>query len=124
MAAPRFDPTRPFGTIHPPLEGAFYEQNGVLYDNEMQFLRDPAAKEAAKPASAPRTAPAKPAVVEPEGNGEVDLAAWARKEKHYAFFTVKAAIVEKFPGAEVTDTKSAVAVLVEKGVLPAEEVGR
>lgn len=32
MAPRMLDKSRPFGTIHPPLDGARYEQNGILFD--------------------------------------------------------------------------------------------
>lgn len=59
-----------------------------------------------------------------QATGDVDLVAWAKGEKQYQFFRVKAAAKERVPDIIDTNTKTIVDGLVKAGVVAAEDVKR
>lgn len=117
MKNPRLDRSRPFGTIHPAHHGAFYEQDGVLFDVEENAIGT-GATGAAK--VAPSVSEAKE---NPKPAGPVDLAAWAKGEK-YPFFAVKKATGEQFPDADTSNAKTIVAALIAAGIVTEDEATR
>lgn len=120
MSEPRLDKNRSFGTIHPPENGAYFDQDGCLFGHDGRFLSGPArARGAAK--SAPEPAPVRKE--EPEDEA-VNLVAWARKEKNYPFFKVKEAMLKAFPGADVTNAKTIIAALIAKTIVGEDEAIR
>jgi hypothetical protein len=121
MANPRLDKTRPHGSIHPPLEdGSFFEQDGAMFGHDGRFISGPARVKGA----VVKAAPAPKEDEKPEDDEAVDLVAWAKKEKNYAFFKVKAAMTEAFPTADVTNSKTIVAALVAASIVGEDEAIR
>jgi hypothetical protein len=98
----RLNESKPYGTIHPPVDGAFYEQDGKLFGADMLELgKAGATKGAAK--SAPSSSEAK----KDSQVTDVDLDAWAKGEVNAPWFAVKKAAHAKHPGI---DTSSAAAL--------------
>lgn len=152
MTNPRFDKNRSFGSIHPPVDGAMFEQDGCYFSGAGEFLRrvgqEPAARvqeEAGAPAPvppAPEVDPkleAEPVMVAPVAKTEtetnkivaaalsaagVDLAAWARGEANYPFFSVKKQAAGEYPDLDVSNTKTIVAGLVAAGIVAEADVKR
>ncbi|MBT1154372.1 hypothetical protein J1C56_02075 [Aminobacter anthyllidis] len=141
MTNPRFDANRPFGSIHPPYNGAMYEQDSCFFSGSYEFLfregqQEPARvqEKAGAPAPvppAPQQAPKveAPVVVAPVAKTEpvkdgVDLAAWARGEAKYAFFSIKKEVAAAYPSIETTNAASIVAGLVAAGVVAEADVKR
>ena len=106
----RLNESRPYGTIHPPLDGAFYEQDGKLFDQNMiQMGSAGAAKGAAQ--AAPSSSKANSTQSE-----EVDLDAWVRGEIKPPFFAVKRAALAQFPEIDTTNAGTIKAYLVANGM--------
>ena len=106
----RLNEDRPFGTIHPPMEGAHYEQDGKLFGHDKVLMsKAGAAKGAAKSAPSSSEANNTP---QPE---ELDLAAWMRGEIKPPFFAVKKAVLAKYPDIDTTNTATIKAALAELG---------
>lgn len=142
MTNPRFDKTRSFGSIHPPVDGAMFEQDGCYFSGAGEFLRrigqEPAARvqeEAGAPAPVPPAPPEAPKVEAPvvvapaaktndATKDGVDLAAWARGEANYPFFSVKKQAAGEYPDLDVSNTKTIVAGLVAAGVVAEADVKR
>lgn len=120
--APRFNPNRPHGTIHPPTDGAWIDQNGCLFDKDGNFLRRHGS-EPAKAAPAEDDDDDKPDDQKPQAP-EIDLAAWAKKEQNYPFFSVAKAAADQFPGSNPSNAQEVTELLVQNGVVTAEEVAR
>lgn len=115
---PRFDRSKPYGEVIP--AGHFW-QDGHYFDNEGNYLRSDGELPKAKP-PAPEAITEKPPA--PEA-AEIDLAAWAKGEKNYVFFSVVKAVKERFPEAKVGNKKADVlAVLVTEGVVTEAEAVR
>lgn len=119
--APRFNPNRPHGTIHPPTDGAWYEQDGMLFNKDGKLVSDPSR--AAKSAPAEAADEADKDVSNPPV-AEIDLAAWAKKEVNYPFFSVAKAAADQFPGSNPSNSQEVLELLVQNGVVTAEEVAR
>jgi hypothetical protein len=118
-----------------------YEQGGVLFDLDGFPQGHSGNKEAAPAVSNPRKRVLTPPTVqstritdsdegEDEGDKEVladegekpaddelDLIAWSRGDKKYAFFKVKAAAKALMPDADVSSTDTIVAAMRENGFL-------
>lgn len=142
MTNPKLDKSRPYGSIHPPFLGSMFEQDGCYFSGAGEFLfrsgQEPAARvqeEAGAPAPVP-PAPlvdpkpvVAPVVVTPAAKTEpvkegVDLAAWARGEANYPFFSVKKQAAGEYPDLDVSNTKTIVAGLVAAGVVAEADVKR
>jgi len=131
MATQRFNSSRPYGEIKPPTNGAFYEQDGAYFSHTGDFLGTDFSALGSRGAA--KSAPAKPAKQavaveetadegENSGEEELNLAGWARGEEKYAFFSVRAEILNRFPDANVTNAKSAKVALVDAGVIEHDDV--
>lgn len=109
----RLNENRPFGTIHPPMNGAYYEQDGELFDHEKVAMRKTAgaAKGAAK--SAPSSSEANRNTSQAS---DLDLDAWVRGEVKAGWFAVKKAALAKFPDIDTTNAATVKARLVAEGV--------
>jgi hypothetical protein len=94
----RLNESRPYGSIHPPLDGAFYEQDGKLFGHDMVLLSKAGADKGAAQ-SAPSSSKAK-TTTQPE---DVDLQAWARGEIKPPFFAVKKSALAKYPDIDTTN---------------------
>lgn len=99
----RLNESRPYGSIHPPLGGAFYEQDGKLFGHDMVLLSKAGAdKGAAK--SAPSTSQAK--TNNTTQAADLDLDAWAKGEIKAPFFAVKKAALAKYPDIDTTNSET------------------
>jgi hypothetical protein len=122
MTTPRFDESKDHGQIIPPDNGAHFYQNGHYFSVRGEYLRSDAGIKGAV-----KSAPSDPIKVEviPVNESEpVDLAAWAKKEKNYPFFTVRSAAEAAYPEADTSNTKAILALLIAEGVITAEEAIR
>jgi hypothetical protein len=100
----RLDENKPYGLVFPAgTDGAYYEQDGRLFDKDKRLLGAESVEVAPVAASepAPATEQEVPAAPEPEviasvpgGDVEVDLQAWARGEVNYQFFKIKKAMAD------------------------------
>lgn len=116
---PRLDRSKPFGEIIP--SGGYY-QDGHYFNVQGEYVKSDGVD--AKPAAA---APAEPAPKPPApASAEIDLAAWARGEKNYAFFSVVREVKETYPDAAKIASKKVdvLAFLVSKGVVSEAEAVR
>jgi len=115
----RLNENRPYGTIHPPLDGAYYEQDGQFFDHEMVALNKAGAdKGAAK--SAPSSSKEAKTTKSTTEAAPTDLAAWVRGEVKAPFFTVKKAALAQFPDIDTTNAGTLKAGLIANGVGKAE----
>lgn len=137
---PRFDKSRPYGQISPPFKGAMFEQDGCYFSGSYEYMfGGPEAPKAAPAVKEPRpAAKAKPAAPTPPGEparsseaarpvakpSGVDLAAWAKGEANYPFFSIKKAVQAERPEIILTNTRTIVDGLVAAGVVKAGEVKR
>lgn len=144
MATRMLDKSRPFGTVHPPLDGMRYEQGGVLFDLDGYPQGYSGQREAAPVASKPPKKPPTQAFStstritdstddggtngDNENSGdegkktvpadaEVDLILWSRGDKKYPFYKVKAAAKALMPEADNTSTETITAALYANGFL-------
>lgn len=94
----RLDQKRPYGEIHPPLDGAFFEQDGKMFDQAGVLLsKAGAAKGAAQ--SAPSSSEAN--TTQTTTSAELDIDAWAEGKVKAGWFAVKRAALTKYPGITV-----------------------
>lgn len=108
----RLNENRPYGTIHPPLDGAYYEQDGQFFDHEMVALNKAGAdKGAAK--SAPSSSEAKKTTTTEAT--EIDLDAWAKGKVNAPWFAVKNAALAKYPGIATANAAALKAALAAQG---------
>lgn len=96
----RLNESRPYGSIHPPLDGAFYEQDGKLFGHDMVLLSKAGADKGAAQ-SAPSSSKAK--TDNTTQAAELDLDAWARGEFKAPWFAVKKAALAKYPDIDTTN---------------------
>jgi hypothetical protein len=139
MANPRLNKDRSYGEIKPPTNGAFYEQDGSYFDQFGEYLGDNfdalgrgAVKAApATPAKQTKAKATPPAPKADEGEStpkrelvpmELDVVKWAKGEEKYGFFSVKAAVKELLPDADVSTAKLTKTALVEAGMVAFEDV--
>lgn len=145
------DRSRPHGTIHPPYEGAHYEQGGFHFDAQgklVEKLLTPEQKAALAKAAQPKSPraseqepsgapkPPKPnAVVGTEDFGSsasasdqaatqdgVNLEEWLRDDASANFLEVRKAVKARY-ATWITDKAGVVTFLVnEQHLLPAEEL--
>jgi hypothetical protein len=109
----RLNENRPYGSIHPPLDGAFYEQDGQLFDqNKVALNTAGAVKGAAK--SAPSSSEAKKV----SQTSEIDLDAWAKGEVNAPWFAVKKAALAKHPGIDTANADALKAALAGQSAAP------
>lgn len=114
---PRLDRSKSFGEIIP--SGGYY-QDGHYFDVQGTYLRSDGVAPATEPKSVPKAE--KPKATEP---ADIDLAAWAKGEKNYVFFSVVKAVKEQFPDATDIGKKADVlAFLIAKGVVSENEAVR
>lgn len=115
----RIDQNRPYGEIHPPLDGAFFEQDGKMFDQDGVLLSKAGAdKGAAK--SAPSSSKEAKTTKSTTEAAPTDLAAWVRGEVKAPFFTVKKAALAQFPDIDTTNAGTLKAGLIANGVGKAE----
>lgn len=151
MSTPRFDRRAPHGTIHPPYNGALYEQGGHFFGVDGVYLfsgegagqaapQAPAAnsrfgmKQLApvEPVAAPEAPAAAPAAEEapvvPQEPaavpGQPDLVAWAKGDVNYPFYQVSKYVKATYPHIVLTNTKTIVEGLVSAGVVAAADAKR
>jgi hypothetical protein len=108
----RLNEDKPFGTVHPPMDGAYYEQDGKLFGHDkLQLGKAGADKGAAK------SAPSSTSEAKTETEyAPVDLSAWVRGEIKTGFFKVKAAALAQFPDIDTTNAATLKAGLVANGI--------
>jgi hypothetical protein len=126
MANPTLDRNRPYGLVLPAGSylGAYYDQDGALYDGQDQLIvvGGSKKKEAAPVAvsePAPATEQAPPVAAEPAPSivvDDVDLAAWARGDAKYIFGKVKKAMAEAgYPTTSTTTAAQAREMILATG---------
>lgn len=107
----RLNEDKPFGTVHPPMDGAYFEQDGKLFGHDkMQLGKAGADKGAAQ------SAPSSTSEANDEPPAETDLDAWVRGEIKVPFFLVKRAALAKFPDIDTTNAGTIKARLVAEGI--------
>lgn len=130
MNEPRFDPNRPYGTIHPPLaSGAMIEQDGHHFTGSMHYIAptNPDGAARAAGASAPASPSAEPSSQQDTSttaSDDIDLQAWAMRVTNYPFFSVKAAVKERYPGIDAQSTRTIMDGLISVGVVTREQAKR
>ena len=108
----RLNEDKPFGTIHPPTDGAYFEQDGKLFGHDKLQLGKAGADKGAAQSAPSSTSEAK---TETEF-APVDLAAWLRGEIKPPFYKVKEAAREQFPDIDTTNAGTIKARLVAEGI--------
>jgi len=123
MALPQLDKNRHFGTLCPPSDAHFW-QDGHYFGVDGRYLRSDAGANGAVKAALSASEVKKAPVTDEgdKGEDEIDLAGWARGEKKYGFFSVKAAVKALYPDADVGTAKSTKTALVDAGVVSHDDV--
>lgn len=142
----KLDKSRPFGAIHPPYKGAFFEQDGYFFDHEGNVVAElltPAQK-------AKLSAPAKPKPPEPaaktggdkppvtgesddkeedgseggESNpNEVNLESWLKEgDKSQPFRVIQVAVKERYNKWCTSRVDLVTFLVVENKLIDAQEV--
>jgi len=105
------------------LKGAL-TTGSVSVDAVRAVLDDIAPQSGNQAPPPPQTPPVKPAPQPNVDVGEIDLAAWAKNEANYAFFSVRKVVSEQYPDIDTATTKSIVAGLITHGVVSEEDARR
>lgn len=111
----RLNDDKPFGTIHPPMDGAYYEQDGKLFGHDKMLKSNAGADKGAAKSAPSSTSEAKTTISTTEAE-PTDLAAWVRGEIKVPFFTVKKAALAQFPDIDTTNAGTLKAGLLANGI--------
>lgn len=110
----RLDRSKPYGEVIP--SGGYF-QDGHFFNAQGEYLRSDGVEPVAK---------AKPEPAKPPAPAEIDLAAWAKGDVKYPFYSVVKHVKDAYPDASDVDNKRAALVdfLVDKGVVADSEAVR
>lgn len=132
------DRSRPFGTVHPPDQGAHYEQDGYPFDAQGKIVealltedqKKALEKKPPRPPAAPK-APKEPRPPNPgsasagggkDDEGGVNLEQWLRDQDSANFKDVRLAVKERYSVWETSRAEVVIFLVNEQKLLAAEEI--
>lgn len=112
MPSPKLDKDAPYGEIHPPHDGAFFQQDGKFFDAEGNYVRGGAGDKGAA-----KAAPASSNAADPEDD-RIDYVAWYKGEQKVGFFKIKAQMkADGYSDEEILNVKQMRKALEMRGLV-------